>query len=116
MFTNVTVIDSKWLSLGGADGVVGDVLPRKSEALRSDGVGSARQFQNGWIFFKPAVCAHEVHGAILFLWGRIGVRKIGVGLSDLRRAGGQARKRPRGVPVQRFWPPNPALKSWTVTS
>ena len=62
-------ITQKWLSLGGANGFVGQ--PVDDEKVAPDGWGHFRYFQHAAIYWSPLTCAHVVYGEIFSKWARL---------------------------------------------
>lgn len=76
-------IRSKWGSLGWESGFLG--FPTTDESKTPDGVGRYNHFQNGSIYWKPSLSAHEVHGLIRKYWADNGWETnpaLGYPLSD----------------------------------
>lgn len=76
-------IRSKWGSLGWESGFLG--FPTTDESKTPDGMGRYNHFQNGSIYWKPSLSAHEVHGLIRKYWADNGWEKnsaLGYPLSD----------------------------------
>jgi hypothetical protein len=67
----MTKIDDKHAALGGDTGLLGK--PVALEAATADGDGASRRYENGVIYWHPRTGAHEVHGAILLRWQKIGL-------------------------------------------
>lgn len=65
-----SAIDAKYASLGGASGFLGKAT--SAELTSPSGQGHYRAYSNGYIFWSPATGAHEVHGAILSEWAKLG--------------------------------------------
>lgn len=63
-------IREKYLSLGGANSVLG--LPTTYERITPDGYGRYNHFQRGSIYWTWGTGAHEVHGSIRDKWASIG--------------------------------------------
>jgi len=64
-------IDSKYESLGGAEGFLG--APSTNEEVCPDGTGHYRHYENfGSIYWHPHTGAHEVHGLIRNKWAALG--------------------------------------------
>jgi hypothetical protein len=59
-----------WSALGWERSVHG--YPRSSELSTPNGRGRYNDFQNGGIYWLPALGAHSVHGAIYGAWARTG--------------------------------------------
>lgn len=66
----MSAIDTKHASLGGAGGLLGS--PVEVEKTCPDKVGHYRHYQNGSIYWKPSIGAHEVHGLIRGFWSAHG--------------------------------------------
>lgn len=62
----VGAIEAKYVRLGGCRSVLG--APVSGEQAAADGVGRYSRFQNGVIYWTPAVGAFEVHGQIMEKW------------------------------------------------
>jgi hypothetical protein len=76
-------IRSKWVSLGCESGFLG--FPVTDELPCPDGIGRFNHFQNGSIYWKPSISAHEVHGLIRNYWADHGWEKnpdLGYPISD----------------------------------
>jgi hypothetical protein len=76
-------IRSKWGSLGWESGALG--FPVTDETKTPDGIGRFNHFENGSIYWKPTISAHEVHGLIRKLWAEKGWEKntaLGYPISD----------------------------------
>lgn len=59
-------IRRRWAELGWERSFLG--YPITNETATPDGVGRYNHFQNGSIYWHPNTGAHEVHGAIRYLW------------------------------------------------
>lgn len=59
-----------WAELGWETGVLG--YPATDETGTPDGVGRYNYFSRGGMYWTPGTGAHEVHGAILGDWARLG--------------------------------------------
>lgn len=119
-----------WTPQTGAHEVHGDIrvkwaqlgstrfpgYPITDETGTPDGVGRFNRFENGMIYWKPAIGAHEVHGAILALWESMGFERsqLGYPVSDemdmpggrlSRFEGGEIRWTPTGGPKAIFSSP-----------
>jgi uncharacterized protein with LGFP repeats len=79
-FTVFGAIEQKWLSLGGAAGLLG--APLSNESPTFDGAGRAQTFKGGIISWHPTIGPHEVHGAILARWLELGREKFGHPITD----------------------------------
>ncbi|MGH8905094.1 MAG: galactose oxidase-like domain-containing protein [Egibacteraceae bacterium] len=73
-------IDDKFAALGGAGGVLGN--PVGAEFPTADGLGRARRYERGAIYWTPATGAHEMHGAIWSKWSQLGIPLLGYPLTD----------------------------------
>ncbi len=75
-------IGQKWMSLGGRGGFLGYALT--DELSTPNKPGRFNQFKNGYIYWSPTTGAHEVHGAILNTWARLGYENshLGFPISD----------------------------------
>ena len=80
--TLLSEIDQKYVSLGGAEGPLGE--PLESEQSTPDGIARFRNFQNGLIYWSPDTGAHEVHGDIYGKWSELGreTSPLGYPISD----------------------------------
>ncbi|MFN2557654.1 MAG: galactose oxidase-like domain-containing protein [Nitriliruptorales bacterium] len=67
----MSAIDDKYAELGGASGFLGS--PVGNEFTTPNGLGRARHYQGGSIYWTPATGAHEVHGAIRDKWSSLGL-------------------------------------------
>ncbi|MFP5218321.1 MAG: SpoIID/LytB domain-containing protein [Actinomycetes bacterium] len=65
-FDLVSPIDTKWLQLGGAGGLLGSPIAPEAQLVG----GRFRPYQRGNIYWTAAQGAHETHGAILQHYGR----------------------------------------------
>jgi len=75
-------IRSKWGQLGW-EGFLG--FPVTDELTTPDGIGRFNHFQNGSIYWKPSISAHEVHGLIRKYWAAHGWEtnpELGYPISD----------------------------------
>ncbi len=70
----MTLIQDKYLEMGGAAGPLGD--PVHPEVGLPDGVGSFQEFIRGSIYWSPNTGAHEIHGAVHAKWNELG-RELG---------------------------------------
>jgi len=66
----MSAIDTKHASLAGASGLLGS--PVETEKICPDKIGHYRHYQNGSIYWKPSIGAHEVHGLIRGYWSAHG--------------------------------------------
>ena len=66
-------IDKKHQSLGGDNGFLGKPLDKIKNA--PDSIGVFRRYQGGMIYWTRSTNAHEVHGAILDKWSRLGFER-----------------------------------------
>lgn len=76
-------IREKWASLGWEKGFLG--YPVTDETVTPDGVGRYNHFQNGSIYWKSSISAHEVHGLIKGYWADHGWEQnldLGYPISD----------------------------------
>lgn len=75
-------IDDKYAQLGGVSGVLG--APTGGEFATPDGIGRARHYQRGSIYWVPGIGAHEVHDAIRAKWSEFGLEQglLGYPLTD----------------------------------
>ena len=76
-------IRSKWGSLGYESGFLG--FPTTDELPCPDGKGRFNHFQNGSVYWKPSISAHEIHGLIRKYWADHGWEKnpdLGYPISD----------------------------------
>lgn len=76
-------IRSKWVSFGCESGFL--EFPLTDETKCPDNVGRFNHFQNGSIYWKPSISAHEVHGLIRNYWADHGWEKnpdLGYPISD----------------------------------
>ncbi|GAC1328383.1 MAG: hypothetical protein NVSMB13_15460 [Mycobacteriales bacterium] len=62
---------------GGVGGLLG--FPTTRETGTPDGAGRFNYFTRGGVYWTPWTGAHEVHGAILDLWARLGWETSSVG-------------------------------------
>ena len=83
-------------------------MPLSSEASHG-GHGTFAVFQGGRMYYTAALGAHEVHGAVLTEWGRLGGSSgaLGYPKSDVRTA--------LGVPTARFSQFNGGNIYWTAS-
>ncbi len=70
-------IGQKWMSLGGRGGFLGYALT--DELSTPNKPGRFNHFKNGSIYWSPTTGAHEVHGAILGTWARLGYENSHLG-------------------------------------
>jgi hypothetical protein len=72
----------KWVSLGGAQGFLGQ--PVSAELTTPDGIGRFEYYQGGSIYWTASTGADVVKGAILGKWGSLGFEKslLGYPLTD----------------------------------
>jgi uncharacterized protein with LGFP repeats len=70
----MTAIDDKRIALPFLGNPV-DEGGGSGEMDLGDGRGRARDYQNGSIYWTPQTAAHEVHGAIRDLWGKMGFER-----------------------------------------
>ncbi len=63
-------IEKKYLALGGCGSLLG--APTTGEQGTPDGVGRYSVFEQGSIYWTPALGAHEVHGRIRDAWAQAG--------------------------------------------
>jgi uncharacterized protein with LGFP repeats len=63
----------KWSQLGGHRSFLG--YPITDETGTPDGRGRFNHFEHGSIYWTPQTAAHEVHGAIRDLWGKMGFER-----------------------------------------
>lgn len=73
----MSVIDSKYQSLGGQEGFLGK--PTSGETSCPDGVGRYRHYEHGSIYWHPYTGAHEIHGLIRAKWASLGWEKSFLG-------------------------------------
>jgi len=73
-------IREKYLALGGPTGFLG--VPVTDETGTPDGEGRFNHFENGSIYWHPAIGAFEVHGAIRDKWASLGWEAFGYPLTD----------------------------------
>ncbi len=75
-------IDDKYAQLGGGAGFLGN--PVGTEFTTPNGLGRARHYQGGSIYWTAATGAHEVHGAIRDKWSSLGLESglLGFPLTD----------------------------------
>lgn len=76
-------IRSKWGQLGWESGFLG--FPVTDECTTPDGIGRYNHFQNGSVYWKPSISAHEVHGLIRGYWASKGWERnseLGYPISD----------------------------------
>ncbi|HSP38906.1 MAG TPA: N-acetylmuramoyl-L-alanine amidase [Frankiaceae bacterium] len=63
-------IADRYALLGFESGVLG--YPQNDVTTRPDGVGRYSRFDRGYIFYTPALGAHEVYGVVLDRWRALG--------------------------------------------
>jgi len=63
-------IAQKYNNYAGADGLLG--ASTSAETPTPDGIGHYQHFTGASIYYTPATCAWEVHGAIRNLWSALG--------------------------------------------
>jgi hypothetical protein len=76
-------IRSRWAKLGWERSFLG--YPITDETKTPDTIGRFNHFQNGSIYWKPTISAHEVHGLIRHYWAQHGWEKyaaLGYPISD----------------------------------
>ena len=75
-------IAQKYENYTGPDGFLGN--PTTAETVAPDGIGHYQHFQGGSIYWTPATCAWEVHGAIRDEWSSLGWERsvLGYPLTD----------------------------------
>ena len=75
-------IEKKYIALGGCGSVLG--APTTAEQGTPDGVGRYSVFEQGSIYWTPALGAHEVHGRIRDAWAQAGweAGALGYPISD----------------------------------
>jgi uncharacterized protein with LGFP repeats len=76
-FMVVGLIKDKWAEKGYETGPLG--FPIQDDAPAADGVGAFSNFENGTIFWKPNLGAHEIHGVIYAKWARQGYERAILG-------------------------------------
>ncbi len=71
-----------WAAKGWERSFLG--YPLTDESTTPDGVGRYNHFQGGSIYWTPSTGAHEVHGAIRYLWSTLGWERsfLGYPLTD----------------------------------
>jgi len=75
-------IAEKYAALGGERGVLGRQTDKEKTM---SGGGRYRRYQRGAIYYSPATCAREVHGAIFEKWNQLGRERFtGLPLIDER--------------------------------
>ena len=76
-------IRNKWGQFDFEKGFLG--FATTDETKTPDGIGRFNHFQNGSIYWKPSISAHEIHGLIRDLWASLGWERnaeLGYPISD----------------------------------